>query len=497
MVTPELIDYIKNQFKLGRSEEVIKGLLKNAGWQEADINEAFAAVGRKGADASVPPLPQTSQTGYQGINSKISIGIGGAGASEPALASTRELLKNSWQIYKSRFWTLVGILLAEIIIVGGLIGLFFIIPSFADAVFLKWFFVFLMIPVIAAIIVWALWSQLALFCAIKDNQEFIGIVESYRRAWRTGVWSFFFLGILAVLIMFGGLVLLVIPGIIFMVWFTPLYFVLISEGHKGLNALLRSKEYVSGRWWKVFWRLIAIILIGLAISLLIGGINFLLPKTSLVLMIFNIINGIINALLGIFSVTYIFSLYISLRETRPNLVNQPVSGKKGFFIFCAILGLLAPILILIAIVFTFLNGLLLLNPENQFAQARDAQRINDLNNLKSAIVIYQNTLNQKLPGCDEGKIYSSKEGGREIDGRGWLPIDLSKIQGGSPLIILPTDPLNNKRYFYTYACENSNSGSFKLSAVFESDHYSSSAKNDDGNDPNIFEVKGDKFSFFR
>lgn len=41
MVNQQLIDYIKNQLKLGRSEDIIKTMLKNASWQEADIEEGF------------------------------------------------------------------------------------------------------------------------------------------------------------------------------------------------------------------------------------------------------------------------------------------------------------------------------------------------------------------------------------------------------------------------------------------------------------------------
>ena len=352
MATSELINYIKNQLKLGRSDDVIKAMLKNAGWQEADIDEALNAVSGSSANASVPQAP----SGYsQNIISHVPVGAGGS--SELLLAGAGALLKNSWQIYKSRFWVLVGVIVLQVVIIGGL-SLFFIIPDFfavALPKIIEWFSIFLIIPALIALIGWIYWSILALFFAIKDYQEAIGVIESYRRAWRRGIWSFFFLGILSGLIIMGGLMLLVVPAIIFAVWFIPAIFVFVAEGQKELSALLRSKEYVTGRWWQVAWRILFIFLIGLAIFLLFTGINYITPEIPAVLTSISILGGVVNVLLNMFYLTYIFSLYSALRETRPYLVSQPVSAKKGFFIFCAILGILAPILIWAVIFSGFLN----------------------------------------------------------------------------------------------------------------------------------------------
>lgn len=59
MIDQQLIDYIKNQIKLGRSEDVIKAMLKNASWQENIIEEAFLLV-KTPVDADIP-LPSSSQ----------------------------------------------------------------------------------------------------------------------------------------------------------------------------------------------------------------------------------------------------------------------------------------------------------------------------------------------------------------------------------------------------------------------------------------------------
>ncbi|MGB9743408.1 MAG: hypothetical protein ACPLW9_01700 [Minisyncoccales bacterium] len=45
MITPQLIDYIKEQIKQGVSNKEIKQVLLDAGWRELDIDEAFNQIG--------------------------------------------------------------------------------------------------------------------------------------------------------------------------------------------------------------------------------------------------------------------------------------------------------------------------------------------------------------------------------------------------------------------------------------------------------------------
>ena len=63
--------------------------------------------------------------------------------------------------------------------------------------------------------------------------------------------------ILTGLAVFGGFLLLIVPGIIFAMWFAfSLYALLLDDKH-GTEALKYSKQLVNGRWWSVFWRIIA------------------------------------------------------------------------------------------------------------------------------------------------------------------------------------------------------------------------------------------------
>lgn len=57
MANPQLVDYIKQQLQLGVSKDAIRGTLSQAGWPEADINEALSASGPGAAQPSSPAMP--------------------------------------------------------------------------------------------------------------------------------------------------------------------------------------------------------------------------------------------------------------------------------------------------------------------------------------------------------------------------------------------------------------------------------------------------------
>lgn len=85
MITPELIGYIKNQFKLGKNRDEIKQSLLIVGWQESDIEEALSNLPDK-----ITPLRQ------------------GRNFLKPEITSisraTWNILKISWQ-----FWTILAL----------------------------------------------------------------------------------------------------------------------------------------------------------------------------------------------------------------------------------------------------------------------------------------------------------------------------------------------------------------------------------------------------
>jgi len=170
--------------------------------------------------------------------------------------------------------------------------------------------------------------------------------------------------------------------------------------------------------------------------------------------------------------------------------------KKGFtlielLIVIAILAILATAVVLV------------LNPAQILAQARDSQRISDLGNVKSAIALYlatatsptmiatttetgSSTVTCPFTGACVGIVITSSTA---VTGTGWVKVDLSGTSGGQTLGALPLDPTQSGAYFYAF--KSTTSSTFKLAGVLESTKYLPEMSSDGGTQTGWFEVGTD------
>lgn len=188
-------------------------------------------------------------------------------------------------------------------------------------------------------------------------------------------------------------------------------------------------------------------------------------------------------------------------------------NKKGFTLLelVIVIGILA---VLGAV------SVLVLNPAQLFAQARDTTRLNDIGVMRNAIALYVSTVSS--PDMDgslacatdcfvnDGTGMAANCGGRHavarvttpnldraVDGTGWIPVNFTAVSGGPALSVLPVDPTkytDGSAYFYSYACDNTTK-TYELNANLESTRYTSGDDNredtDGGDDDNIYEVGTD------
>ncbi len=158
--------------------------------------------------------------------------------------------------------------------------------------------------------------------------------------------------------------------------------------------------------------------------------------------------------------------------------------KKGFtlielLIVIGILAILATAVILV------------LNPAQILAQARDSQRISDLSSVKSAIGLYLATANSPAitasstctaTGCNDPFTLSPVvvTSSTIVTGTGWVAVVLTDTSGGSSLSSLPLDPTNNATFFYGFAGDSTNK-TFELDGRLESTKYQGQMTSDGGN----------------
>jgi len=139
-----------------------------------------------------------------------------------------------------------------------------------------------------------------------------------------------------------------------------------------------------------------------------------------------------------------------------------------------------------------------LNPAQLLAQARDSQRLSDLDALRSAIALYAatattvtfgETLNCTAAGTPSTGSCTTTTS-TVVTGTGWVAVALSDTSGGSPLAALPLDPTNSTTYFYAYDGDNTNK-TFEVDAVLESTKYSGKMTTDGGSSASFYEIGTD------
>ena len=144
--------------------------------------------------------------------------------------------------------------------------------------------------------------------------------------------------ILTTLILLGGLILLIIPGIIFSIWFAFVIYRIALEEDKAIESLHHSKELVKGRWWAVLWRLVAPAVVFAIVMGIIQGIigyplDLLLKATVgtnlfiLTLSFISLITTAIALLITPLTTTAPTILYLDLKKKPVNSSNPVPSAS--------------------------------------------------------------------------------------------------------------------------------------------------------------------------
>ncbi|MCL4405528.1 hypothetical protein M1295_03150 [Patescibacteria group bacterium] len=259
--------------------------------------------------------------------------------SSPRLIPIGSLLRRSWHRYNRQFDTLIWIpvLPSLAVALASYLGLFSggLAGTLAIGVNIIGF-------------VLSLLAALALTYAAQNDKQF---GESYWYA-LGNLLPYFWVYVLSLALMSGGLFLLIIPAAVLAVWLAFTEYVFVVEGARGLSALLKSKEYVRGRFWPVVLRLLAALLIGMIVSLVADAIGRLGGPSGLIAA-----NLLIGILLPPFLVIYMLEIYGDLRQLRPEVAGTEVRRSRGWFVGTAIWGVAAAALFILIVASGYLGRL--------------------------------------------------------------------------------------------------------------------------------------------
>ena len=149
-------------------------------------------------------------------------------------------------------------------------------------------------------------------------------IKSYGEAIRGGMnyfWGYLGLNIVLVFLLFFLFLLLIIPGILFLVYWTFAFYILIGENKGIWESMKESKKLVRGRWWKVFGYALLFFLILAAISLVLSIpsiiVGLVTSKGNIFVSALSLItNWIISLLFTPLSVLFFKNFYLELKKGK-------------------------------------------------------------------------------------------------------------------------------------------------------------------------------------
>lgn len=227
------------------------------------------------------------------------------------IISISGLFSKSFAVYQTLFFKVIGI---ELLALLGLLPLVLILILFAifEAISLdsavanniiNVILLLLMVVGFIFFIAMSIISQVGAMNIIKDNNKDVKIFEAFKAA-RPQAGDYFTTTLLAGLLIVLGTLLLIVPGIIMMVFYSLVAWVVIVEGFTDMKALRRSKDLVKGHWWQVTLRL-------------------LLPNVILYFLSFiPFIGGLISFVASPFLIAYSYYIYKSLVDLKAQGLNN-------------------------------------------------------------------------------------------------------------------------------------------------------------------------------
>jgi hypothetical protein len=259
------------------------------------------------------------------------------------LTRISDLFRNTWEIFKRRVGSLVALYLLTILFFLLGFGIFFgfgyLLSTFFSDTKLLLSITGGVIGAIAGFLAMC-WGLSGFICAVSD--ETLGIRDALEEGSKK-IWSFIWIFTLLSYIVTGGFLLLIIPGIIFSVWFFFSQFILAKENEQGMNTLLKSKEYVKGYWFDVFLRMFIIWII----SVVIGSIPF--------------IGWLLSFIFTPFAMIFTYLVYEDLRTIKGGVSYVASTGEKLKWIGAGTLGyIVVPFLLIALLGASFLTTLLVL-----------------------------------------------------------------------------------------------------------------------------------------
>lgn len=259
------------------------------------------------------------------------------------LATMGEIFSSSWEEYKRRALPILAVILISTGVIGSVAVLLAICVGLGSFIvvhgqmYQNWFILLTAISCLLVLVaaVLGIWFYTSMVAIIVD--EHLGIIEAFRTGWQY-LWPMAWVMAIYSGIIITGMLLGILPGILCLVWFSFSFYILLEEDKRGMDSMLASLEYVKGHWWNTFGKLFVVWLL----YMLIGAVPFIGPLASIFFYPF----------LMLFTI----AVYRDLKSVKGEAELMVHSGARIFWWAVTIIGLILPVIALIAGLIALLRG---------------------------------------------------------------------------------------------------------------------------------------------
>ncbi|MBW2990664.1 hypothetical protein KY348_03080 [Candidatus Woesearchaeota archaeon] len=233
-----------------------------------------------------------------------------------------EILSDAWTIYSKNFKLILLIILCTYLpltIISEIISLQ--VPVSADPV-LTFNWGLIGIQILIALLMLIVTLAIAFVVKFRAEGEEIDLSKAITNAfsrWFPVIGTSILMGIFLI----GLFILLIVPGIIFSVYWIFTIYIVALNNKSGLEALKHSKAIVKGRWWKVVgygfvFGLIALAVVFpvLAVSAPIILLATMIGKSVILTSVLNIVFGVIAYVISAFFTVVYVVFFLNFDKNR-------------------------------------------------------------------------------------------------------------------------------------------------------------------------------------
>lgn len=182
-------------------------------------------------------------------------------------------IRFGWDTFKKRPWFLVGSILLYMVVLGLVSGASGELGKVGPTVNLLTSIINWVVQIFAGM------GMLAFLLKAHDDVEHVALADFWHPQ---PFWYYLGASILVMLAVIGGLILLIIPGIIFGIMYGFATYIVIDKSERPVAAMKESRRITYGHKWTLLWLgiLLGLVFI-LGLVCLIVGIFVAIPVTSL------------------------------------------------------------------------------------------------------------------------------------------------------------------------------------------------------------------------